>query len=364
MGLEIITGDIFECSADALVFPASIFPKIYGLLDEQVYRKAGKQELLKAREKEGMLRVGRACITDSFGLKNQYKYLIHIPTPKFPKYFLGPGLPLPRFNYHYFLRICYTNALELIKENNLTSVVFPILGAGESGYPYKIAKDIGVMNLGSYRYSKINIILVEYRHQEQYRDFARTVRQAKEIEKNILPEWYINPNSVIGEHISFFNNIQKPEVNSKIDEIYSRYKEEKQELYEQMENKYPKMDKESIYQKVNDEIYKEIFKRNEKTIHKDLTEELNVNSDSDVSKLRNLISKNGYVYDAAYSFLKSRNNVIFLGKILELGIEDFCKLLWSRGHAFPLSDFEYDIIMSYIKEKEQQKNNYKEKSDR
>lgn len=367
MGFEIITGDVFDCSADALVFPASIFPKVYGLFDEQVYKRAGEQELLKAREIEGALRIGRACITDSFGLKYRYKHLIHIPTPRFSLFPFGTGVQLPRHNSYYSLRICYTNVFELIKKNNLTSVVFPVLGTGEAGYPYKMAKDIAVREIKNYlrRNPQINIILIEYKYQEQYKNFIRTIKLAKELEKHIFPYWHISPDSVIGEHINYLNNILRQEVRTEIDEIYSEYKKEKQKLCEQMENKYPNISRESICQKVNDEIYKEIFKRNQKITNAALAEKIGVCNGSDISKLRNLVSGKGKVYKAAYGFLNNRNNVIFLGKALDLCIDDFCKLLWSRGHAFPFSDFEYDVVMSYIKEKESKEKqiNHKEEID-
>lgn len=87
MKLEIINdGDIFECSADALVFPASNSPKIYGTLDGQVYKKAGEKELLETRKSignTGGLENGKADITDSFDLKEKYKYLIHTAVPEY-----------------------------------------------------------------------------------------------------------------------------------------------------------------------------------------------------------------------------------------------------------------------------------------
>lgn len=87
MKLEIINnGDIFEYSADALVFPASNSPKIYGTLDGQVYKKAGEKEFLAARKSignMGRLENGEADITDSFELKEKYKYLIHTSVPSY-----------------------------------------------------------------------------------------------------------------------------------------------------------------------------------------------------------------------------------------------------------------------------------------
>lgn len=345
MGLKIITGDIFDCKADALVFPASNAPVKYGLLDEQVYQRAGEAELLEARRRIGRLSDGRPAVTESFGLKEKYKYLIHIPVPEF-KLQAGDRSLLPH-NYRQ-LKDCYTNSLELIKKNKLTSVVFPLLGTGMSGHPYNRTKDMVVRLINIYvrKNPEINITLVEYEHHEKYKKLVQLIKQAKEVEKYNLSGWHINTNSVIGGQISNFGNLFRAD----IDMIRSQYRKERQELCEEMKIKHPKMSKERICQEVDDEIYKEIFSRNKKTTNDDLAVKLHLYNGSDVSKLKNLATKKGVPYDFATGFLNNRERVIELAQALELCADDFCRLVWSRGHAFPEKDSEYRIL-SEIKEK-------------
>ncbi|MDE6519328.1 MAG: macro domain-containing protein [Ruminococcus sp.] len=365
MGLEIITGDIFECSADALVFPASNYPKIYGTLDEQIYKKAGETKLLKARKNignMGILKNGEAGITDSFGLKEQYKYLIHVPIPGF-QFSIGREMPLPRYNRYYSLGTCYTNALELIKKNKLTSVVFPILGTGASGYPYKMAKDFAIGRIKCYirRNPEINIILVEYRNQEQYRNVIQIIKKAKELNGYSFPDWHINENSIIGEHINCFSNLFKQKIKSEVDSIYLQYKKEEQEFCEEMQLKksegleVPK----DIHQEFNDLLYKKIFDENIKTTHEEFAFRANINSNK-ITGIRNLKKQNGEIYTGAISFLRYKENVITIAKALNLSLNDLCRFIWSRNHYFPTTDADYKLI-SEIKQKElERKDSHKE----
>lgn len=361
MGLNIITGDIFDCEADALVFPASNAPVKYGLLDEQVYQRAGEAELLEARRRIGRLSDGRPAITESFGLKEKYKYLIHIPVPEFNLYARG-GMLLQN-NYRQ-IRDCYNNIFELIKKNKLTSVVLPVLGTGMAGHPYNRTKDMVVRLINSYirKNPEINITLVEYEHHEKYKKLVQLVKQAKELERYNLSGWHINANSVVGGQISNLGNMFIED----IDMIRSQYRQEKQELCAEMKIRHPKMSENSINDKVNDEIYKEIFSRNMKMTNDALAVKIHRNNGSDVSKLKNLTTKKGRPYKLAYSFLNIRENVMELAEALELCADDFCRLMWSRGHSFPESASEYRIL-SEIKEKnfekvdkEKQNNDYEE----
>ncbi|MDE5621111.1 MAG: macro domain-containing protein [Ruminococcus sp.] len=67
----------------------------------------------------GRLENDEADITESFGLKEKYKYLIHTSIPRYKS----------GHSYHK-MKNYYINSLRCAEKKNLKSVVFPVLGAG------------------------------------------------------------------------------------------------------------------------------------------------------------------------------------------------------------------------------------------
>ena len=133
MSFNIVRNDITKMRVDAIVNTANPRPEIGYGVDSGVHQAAGPQ-LLEARKQIGKIRVGDAAITPGFQL--QCKYVIHSVGPVWRGGFWGEERLLKR---------CYTRSLKLAKEHDCRSVAFPLISAGNHGFPkdkaLKIAMD-------------------------------------------------------------------------------------------------------------------------------------------------------------------------------------------------------------------------------
>lgn len=132
MPFEIVRNDITNMQVDAIVNTAN--PKAavgYGV-DAGIHKKAGPK-LLKARKKIGSIPVGQAAITSAFDL--DAKYVIHVVSP------LWQG---GSHQEEAILRQCYQNALALAVEHGCDSIAFPLLSAGNLGFPQSLTLQIAI----------------------------------------------------------------------------------------------------------------------------------------------------------------------------------------------------------------------------
>lgn len=328
MKLEIINnGDVFECSADALVFSASKKPIIGGCFDGRVFSGADSDKLLAARKKIGEIQSGNAAITESFGLKG-YKYLIHTVMPNYNS---------NRYNPSKRLKNCYINSLAIAEENNIKSLVFPVLGGGCANFPSSHAKDIAIQVLGDYY--QLNpesciekITLVMYGKRQEYHDFAAYngyIRKLSEL--NVLDKYFYKKSSMNKRMARVSEQLIK-QVKAKTDRLYLQYQQEMEEYEKNYEN---------ADVSFADKIYNELFEQNKNITNEEFAERINASEASDISRYKKCNSH----------FLKNRFNVIRIGLGLELCLDDFCRLIWSRGHIFPNQNLDYILIEDYIEEK-------------
>lgn len=79
MPFKIIKSDITKVKADAIVNTVNTNVIIGEGVEYAIYNAAGKEELLKAREKLGYMPPGEVGITPAF--KFNAKYIIHVSSP-------------------------------------------------------------------------------------------------------------------------------------------------------------------------------------------------------------------------------------------------------------------------------------------
>ena len=127
MPFEIVRNDIANMCVDAIVNTANPKPVIGYGVDAGIHRKAGP-ELLAARQKIGNIPVGGAAITPGFRLCA--KYVIHT---------VGPVWLDGRHDEEKLLRACYEQSLKLAKRQGCASVAFPLISAGNHGFPKPLA---------------------------------------------------------------------------------------------------------------------------------------------------------------------------------------------------------------------------------
>lgn len=336
------SGDVFEYSADALVFSASKKPVNGGNFDGRVFAGADAEKLLEARRKIGIIQSGDSAITESFGLKG-YKYLIHTVMPNYRS---------TEYNPMERLKNCYLKSLNIAEANNIKSIVFPVLGGGCARFPSHDAKEFAIKILEEYQKTHIEscietITLVLYDKKQEYHDFAEYNGYIRKLSEMNFPDMYFNKDSSIGRRMNKVSQQLVDKIKSETDNLYLQYLDEQREFYKKHADSDTSQD--DISMQFNEELYKSIFKKNMKVKREELAGRVYVSAANDITKYQNLKTKEGIVYKNAYSFLKKRNNVIKLALGLELCLKDFCYFVWSWGHFFPIYELDYELITYYIK---------------
>ena len=139
MPFKIIKNDITKVKADAIVNTVNPNAIIGDGVEYAIYNAAGKDELLKAREKLGYMPPGEVGITPAFKL--DAKYIIHVSSPVWAGGWYGECPPESVFTKEtILLGDCYMKALYMAAENGCKSIAFPLLATGT----YKFPKEIGM----------------------------------------------------------------------------------------------------------------------------------------------------------------------------------------------------------------------------
>ena len=123
MPFQILRNDIVNMDTDAIVNTANPRPVIGSGTDSAIHTKAGPG-LLEARQAIGSLAAGTCAVTPGFGLKA--RYVIHA---------VGPLWQGGDRGEEALLRQCYDAALSLALETGCQSIAFPLLCAGNQGFP-------------------------------------------------------------------------------------------------------------------------------------------------------------------------------------------------------------------------------------
>lgn len=135
MSLKIISGDITKLTTDVIVNAANTGLKQGGGVCGAIFNATGARELQKACDDLAPIKTGEAVITPGFNLPA--RYVVHTAGPVYN--------PKAKEESEKLLSDSYTNSLKLAKENNLSSIAFPLISSGIYGYPveeaYKVAVD-------------------------------------------------------------------------------------------------------------------------------------------------------------------------------------------------------------------------------
>jgi O-acetyl-ADP-ribose deacetylase (regulator of RNase III) len=130
MRIELHFGDITQYKTDCIVNAARGSLLGGGGVDGAIHKKAGN-ELKEYCKTLGGCSVGEVKITPAFNLPS--KNIIHT---------VGPRYLFKSEAYIQDLRNCYTNSLEIAKENMFNELVFSNISTGAFGFPKDIAAKI------------------------------------------------------------------------------------------------------------------------------------------------------------------------------------------------------------------------------
>ena len=138
MPFEIVRNDITNMQVDAIVNTANPKPIVGWGVDAGIHKKAGPK-LLEARSKIGLIRFGDVAVTPAFDLNA--RFVIHA---------VGPIWQGGNFSEEALLARCYNKALEAAKANNCESIAFPLISAGNHGFPKPLALQVAIREISSF----------------------------------------------------------------------------------------------------------------------------------------------------------------------------------------------------------------------
>ena len=135
MSFKIVNEDITRMDVEAIVNAANTGLKMGAGVCRAIFLAAGADKLTKACDVLAPIKTGEAVITDGFDLKA--KYIIHTAGPVYNPNNDEESIRL--------LEKSYKNSLILARENDVSSLAFPLISAGIYGFPkikaFEIAKE-------------------------------------------------------------------------------------------------------------------------------------------------------------------------------------------------------------------------------
>jgi len=138
MPFTIVRNDIVNMRVDAVVNTANPRPEVGSGADAGIHKKAGWR-LLMARRKIGKIASGEAAVTPAFDL--DAKYVIHT---------VGPVWIDGNHGETQVLSSCYQKSLALAKRYHCESIAFPLIAAGNYGFPKPLALQIAVREISAF----------------------------------------------------------------------------------------------------------------------------------------------------------------------------------------------------------------------
>ncbi len=312
MALHLIRNDITKVSADAIVNSANPKPICGGGTEYSIYRAAGFDRLLKAREEIGPLDIASVAVTSAFDLKA--KHIIHTVGPVWNDGKSGEFLALQN---------CYLNALQKAKELKCKSIAFPLIASGVYRFPKDKALEIALKSIHQFLATEeMDVFLVIFDQ--------TSFEVSKELESD---------------------------VQNFIDENYVR--DSRKKLYDFLIREHPGED-----EKIREIVYESSVTETLKDKQQTLESFLQNSSESFQEKLFSLIREKQKdevaVYKAAnidrkhFSKIKShtdyrpkKKTVLAFAIALHLNMEEAQDLLARAGFAFSPSDTG-DLIVNYF----------------
>lgn len=323
MPFEIVRNDIVNMRVDAIVNTANPQPVIGSGTDAAIHTKAGPG-LLEARRKIGTIQAGSAAITPGFGL--EAKYVIHA---------VGPVWRGGLFGEQKILRCCYDAALKLALEYGCDSIAFPLISAGNYGFPRDKALQTALAAFSDFLMEQeMRIYLVVY-DRDSFRLSEKLFRNVA----SYIDENYVHTAAEKQYGQSFVRNRPCPRQREWEEAVHAGCTEE---VYPEMSCVLPSQSLAEWLEKTDAGFSETLLKLIDKTGKKD----------SEIYKRANLSKQH---------FSKIRNNpeykptkptAIALALALELDLEQTKDLIGRAGYALTNSS-KFDLIIQYFIEKKQ-----------
>ena len=325
MAFKILRNDITKVRADAIVNTANPIPVIGRGTDSSIYEAAGREQLLEARRKIGVIERGQSIWTPSFNLrKHGVKYIIHTS-----------GVIYRDGNHGEkdILRSCYQTSLNIAAELNCKSVAIPLLASGNYRFPKDLALQIAVEEISRFLLEhEVDVFLVVY-DAESYKISEKLFDDVEDFLSDNL-----NGYEVEEEHIQYKASYNTVIGSLSADRIFESARAVQSEPILSEEKKIAPIDVDAFIRSSKDKLN---FQNTLMHLIADRKVDNSViykKACIDKKFFSKIISNKDYV--------PKKHTVMALGLALELPLEEYERFLASAGYAFMPSS-KFDLIIKY-----------------
>ncbi|MDD4200685.1 MAG: macro domain-containing protein [Eubacteriales bacterium] len=357
MPLKTVRNDITKMNTDAIVLPANKWLEEGSGTSRAIYEAAGEQQLineLKLRYPEGCP-IGEAVTTEGYNLPA--KKIIHAVCPEWR----GGNM-----NERELLNNAYTCSLNQAKANKLSSISFPLLSAGNYGYPKGEALAVANQAITDFLIENdMDVYLVLYTDETM----AIGSKLFSEI-REYIDSHYVEEKDEFFENRGIAYNSTTPDFASERSEQKRAAWTEYDEYEDKREDEYEDEYKDELYEPKSIEFdsasYEYAPESSKKilSIEPDLEDIINNRTESFHDMLMRLIEDSGMkgpdIYGRAlmdkklYSKIRTNPNytpkkktILSLAIALRLGRTTTDELLKKTGMALSDSD-HFDLIVAYF----------------
>ena len=325
MAFKILRNDITKVHAEAIVNTSNPIPVIGRGTDSSIYEAAGREQLLEARRKIGVIERGQSIWTPSFNLrKHGVKYIIHTS-----------GVIYRDGNHGEkdILRSCYQTALTIAAELNCKSVAIPLLASGNYRFPKDLALQIAVEEISRFLLEhEVDVFLVVY-DAESYKISEKLFDDVEDFLSDNLDGYEVEE-----EHIQYKASYNTVIGSLSADRIFEPARAVQSEPILSEEKKIAPIDVDAFIRSSKDKLN---FQNTLMHLIADRKVDNSViykKACIDKKFFSKIISNKDYV--------PKKRTVMALGLALELPLEEYERFLASAGYAFMPSS-KFDLIIKY-----------------
>lgn len=139
MLFQVVENDITKMKTDAIVNAANAGLQMSNSVCGAIFRAAGEEKMQRACDHYGFCPAGEAVITPGFNLPA--KFVIHAVGPRW--YGGQQGEEMQLYD-------TYRNSLRLAEAYGLKSIAFPLISAGNVGFPKRKAMKLAAFTIKEY----------------------------------------------------------------------------------------------------------------------------------------------------------------------------------------------------------------------
>lgn len=330
MPFLMIRNDITKVTADAIVNPANEKLLEGSGTSRAIYLAAGEEKLEKACKKAGGCELGKTVATPAFALPAQY--IFHA---------VGPVWINGEKQEEEILYQTYLEVLRMAEEYHLESIAFPLLSAGNYGFPKEIAMRTAVRAISEFLMDHEMMVYLVLYDQEA----LAVSRQLFDSIEEYIDDHYVEEKNETIPGDEDYPEIARAEFLSKTTNfpVTAAMAPRGTKYEEQREEQEPN---------VRMDFLEQLLRKKEETFSQALLRMIDERGlkDSYVYKKANIDRRHFSKIRNHPDYTPNKKTVIAFAIALELSMEETANLLMKAGYAFSNCS-KFDVIIRYFIEK-------------